>query len=383
MTTDRWNKAIHNVIARIDDTARRLGNRFPHWADTQTGDWVATDDGDWTGGYYVGMHWLALEVAPNAAMEARAHALAARIGDRTGQHSVFKSFPVYYASAVGAMLGDRPKLREMVQACARSLVKMYDPVLGLIPLGSQAEEGAHIGNGETSIDSMQTAPFLYWAARESNDAAMRDVAFHHADRIVGLHLRADNSFIQSTSLDPKSGKVVRQYTHKGISDTSTWGRAQAWGMLYSTMSYLHDRSQARWLESAMRGADWWMAHVPADRVSYWDFDDPAIPDTERDTAATSISTAALLRLSAVAPEAKARAYRAFAEETAAALVDRHLTPVGAGDRRTPGMLTNACFNKRPDARPHDAGTNCEFIVGDYYFFESLLALAGVVDPVRL
>ncbi len=47
------------------------------------------------------------------------------------------------------------------------------------------------------------------------------------------------------------------------------------------------------------------------------------------------------------------------------------------------MLTNACFNKRPDARPHDAGTNCEFIVGDYYFFESLLALAGIVDPAQL
>jgi unsaturated chondroitin disaccharide hydrolase len=90
------------------------------------------------------------------------------------------------------MLGDRPHLRDMGLACARSMVKMYDPALGLIPLGRQAEEGAHIGTGETSIDSMQTAPFLYWAAREANDEAMRDVAFHHADRIVNLHLRADD-----------------------------------------------------------------------------------------------------------------------------------------------------------------------------------------------
>jgi len=230
---------------------------------------------------------------------------------------------------------------------------------------------------------MQTAPFLYWAAGEANDANMRDIAHHHADRIVAMHLRADNSFIQSTSLDPKTGAVVRHYTHKGYSDASTWGRAQAWGMLFSTMSYLRDRSQSRWLDAALRGADWWLAHAPADRVAYWDFDDPAIPNTERDTAATSIALAALLRLSAVASQAKGRAYRAYAEEMAAALVQRHLTPAGAGDRRVPGMLTNACFNKRPDARPHDAGTNCEFIVGDYYFFESLLTLAGIVDPGRL
>ena len=154
-------------------------------------------------------------------------------------------------------------------------------------------------------------------------------------------------------------------------------------MLYSTMSYLHDRTQSRWLESAQRGADWWMTHLPADRVAFWDFDDPAIPNTERDTAATSIALAALLRLATVAPKAKRQAYRAFAEEMAIALVTRHLTPTGAGDRRTPGMLTNACFNKRADARPHDAGTNCEFIVGDYYFFESLLALAGIVDSTKL
>jgi unsaturated chondroitin disaccharide hydrolase len=383
MSNDLWNGAIQRVLARIEDTARRVGDRFPHWANTDSGEWNTTADGDWTGGYYVGMHWLALTIAPSAAIEARAHKMAERLRPRIEVETVFKSFPFYYACSVGAMLGDRPRLREMGLACARSMLRMYDPVLGLIPLGRQAEEGAHIGSGETSIDSMQTAPFLYWAAREANDAAMRDVAFHHADRIVALHLRADDSFIQSTSLDPNSGAVLRHYTHKGYSDTSTWGRAQAWGALFSTMSYLHDRSQTRWLDAALRGADWWMAHVPADRVAYWDFDDPAIPDTERDTAATSIALAALLRLATVAPAGKGRAYRAFAEATAAALVERHLTPTGAGDRRAPGMLTNACFNKRPDARPHDAGTNCEFIVGDYYFFESLLALAGMVDPTRL
>lgn len=383
MSNDRWNEAIQRVLARIEDTARRVGDRFPHWADTDTGEWITTADGDWTGGYYVGMHWLALKVAPDAAMEARAHKMAEVLRARIEAETVFKSYPIYYGCSLGAMLGDRPRLREMGLACARSLVKMYDPILQLIPLGRQAEEGSHIGTGETSIDSMQTAPFLYWAAKEADDAAMRDIAFHHADRIVALHLRADNSFIQSTSLDPNTGAVVRQYTHKGYSDTSTWGRAQAWGMLYSTMSYLHDRTQSRWLDSALRSADWWMAHVATDRVAFWDFDDPAIPNTERDTAATSIAMAALLRLATVAPKAKAQAYRAFAEEMASALVQRYLTPVGAGDRRAPGMLTNACFNKRPDARPHDAGTNCEFIVGDYYFFESLLTLAGIVDPSKL
>ena len=44
----------------------------------------------------------------------------------------------------------------------------------------------------------------------------------------------------------------------------------------------------------------------------------------------------------------------------------------------PGILTEACFNKRADARPQDSAGRCEFIVGSYYLFESLLGLAGTL-----
>jgi len=199
-----------------------------------------------------------------------------------------------------------------------------------------------------------------------------------------LHVRPDGSFIQSSSLDAATGQLVRHYTHKGVSDTSTWGRAQAWGMLFSTQSWLADRQRERWMAAAVRGADWWLAHAPADRVAFWDFDDPAIPNTERDTAATAIALAALLKLARVAPSEAGRGrYRRAAEDTARALVERYLTPTHPGDRRAPGMLTEACFNKRMDARPQDRANRCEFIVGSYYLFESLLALAGRLDPLRV
>jgi unsaturated chondroitin disaccharide hydrolase len=383
MTASLWADAVQRMLVRIEDTARRVGDRYPHWADPASGEWTTTIDGDWTGGYWVGMHWLAHRHTGEPRYAARAERLADGLRGRILADTVFKSFPIYYGAALGAMLGDRPRLRELGIACARRLVAAYNPVLELIPLGAAAEEGAHLGAGETSIDSMQTAPFLFWAAREANDPVMREIAFRHADRVLALHLRLNNSFIQSTSLDAGSGEIVRHYTHKGYSDESTWGRAQAWGMLFSVMSYLHDPRQTRWLDGAMRGADWWMQHVPADRVAYWDFDDPAIPHTERDTAATAIATAALLRLAQVGPPARRAELRAFAESTAAALVRGHLTPTRAGDARTPGMLVDACFNKRADARPHDAANACEFIVGDYYFFESLLALASSVDVTKL
>lgn len=387
-----WLAAARRVLVRMDDTSARIGARLPHWADTSSGEWVTTEDGDWTGGYWVGMHWLAdhwsrqerLGGGTDPRYAERAAAMAERLRSRIAADTVFKSYPIYYGATLGALLADRPAMRAIGRDCARTLVAAFKPALGLIPLGGQAEEGTHIGAAETSIDSMQTAPFLFRiAAAEGGDARMREIATSHADRILALHLRADGSFVQSSSLDPANGAVVRHYTHKGISDASTWGRAQAWGILYSTMSYLHDGSRAAWLAGAMRGADWWIAHLPADQVAFWDFDDPAIPNTERDTAATAIASAALLRLASVAPTERATAYRRCAEQMMRAMVERYLTPTAPADARTPGILTESCFNKRADARAHDAASNCEFIVADYYFFESLLTLGGVIDPTRL
>jgi unsaturated chondroitin disaccharide hydrolase len=379
-----WDAAIDRMLARMHDTTARVKDRFPHWADTETGEWTTTPDGDWTGGYWIGMLWLAATATGDARHRQQAAALAERLRARIDAETVFKSFPVYYGAALGAILHDAVAPREIAVATARSLARLHAPALRLVPLGAQAEEGAHVGNTETSIDSAQAAPFLFWAAQATGEARLREVAADHAETTIRLHLRPDGSFIQSSSLDAATGRLVRHYTHKGSSDTSTWGRAQAWGMLFSTQSWLADRSRQAWIDAAVRGADWWLAHVPADRVAFWDFDDPAIPDTERDTAATAIATAALLKLARVAPSEAGRArYREAAEATARALVEGYLTPTHAGDRRVPGMLTEACFNKRADARPHDRANRCEFIVGSYYLFESLVALAGRVDPLRV
>lgn len=384
-TSALWNQAIDRMLERAQDTASRATEGLPHWADPETGRWTTTPEGDWTGGHWIGMLWLAAMATADARYADWAAPLAERLRARIATETVFKSFPVYYGAALGAILHDAPGPREIAIETGRHLARrLYSPTLRLVPLGAQAEEGAHIGDTETSIDSLQAATLLFWVAGATGDTAIRQVAAHHAGTIIDLHLRADGSFVQSSSLDRATGRLVRHYTHKGSSDTSTWGRAQAWGMLFSTQSWLADRRRETWLAAALRGADWWLAHVPADHVAFWDFDDLAIPNTERDTAATAIALAALLKLTRVAPvEAMRQRYQEAAEATARALVERYLTPTSASDRRIPGMLTEACFNKRADARPHDRANRCEFIVGSYYLFESLLVLAGRLDPLRV
>jgi hypothetical protein len=61
---------------------------------------------------------------------------------------------------------------------------------------------------------------------------------------------------------------------------------------------------------------------------------------------------------------------------------RHsVSPTSPADKRLRGLLTESCFNKRPDARPHDAANR--YVVADYYLLECLLVLAGELDPTAV
>jgi len=176
-----WSEAISRAMGRMEDTRRRVG---PHWADPETGDWTTTVDGDWTGGQWAGMHWLAAKHTGKQIYRTQAAALAQGMKGRIAVDTVFKSFLFYYGGALGSILYQDKSAHDLALAAARSLTSMYNPALKLIPLGSQAEEGGHVGNIETSIDSLQAAPFLFWAARVSGDDKMREIAHHHAATII-------------------------------------------------------------------------------------------------------------------------------------------------------------------------------------------------------
>jgi len=92
----------------------------------------------------------------------------------------------------------------------------------------------------------------------------------------------------------------------------------------------HWTRERDFLEVATRTADWWLSHAPADRIAFWDFDAPAAPETKRDTSGTAIAAAALLKLAALSPDEATRGrYRAAAEATVTALVERYLDERGS------------------------------------------------------
>ncbi|OLD75135.1 MAG: hypothetical protein AUG87_14135 [Candidatus Rokubacteria bacterium 13_1_20CM_4_70_14] len=366
---DIFQGALERMVRRIDQTGLQLKGAFPHYADAK-GDWTTTPDGDWTGGFWPGMCWLAAKATAGARYRRWALEWAERLRPRATSDTAFRGFLFYYSAVLGAVLFNDPAAREIALDGARHWARTYNPNAGCFPLGDAAEEAADVGQGEASVDTVQGAALLVWAAQAANEPALRELAVVHARRHVEFCVRDNGSVCQSASFDPLTGALRRRYTHKGLTDESTWARAQAWAILgYALM---HQWTGERdFLDVALKCADWWIAHVPPSRVAYWDFDAPAGPDTEHDSSATAITAAALLKLAAALKDAQRRKeIRAAAEGTVRVLVEGYLD--------TRGILDRGCYSKR-----NNVATRNELIWGSYYLFEALCVLTGKLDAAKI
>ncbi|GEN34027.1 MULTISPECIES: glycoside hydrolase family 88 protein [Aneurinibacillus] len=368
-------EAYNQILEGIKATANGAGNQFPHYADSKTGEWVYSPYGDWTGGYWNGMNWLAAAATKDALYHNWAQKWTELLKKRIESKTVFRGYLFYYGAALGSILVGDQMAKDIAISAARSIVSQYNPKARLIPLGDEAEEASSVGNTETNIDGVSASPLLLWASRETGDSSLAEIAINHALQHVELCVRSDGSVCQSATFD-QSGNLLKRYTHKGYSDESTWARAQAWAMIHYTAAYQWASREKKLLDTAILVSDWWVHHLPDDGVAFWDFDDPAIPDTNRDTSATAIAASALLKLShLVEDEDRSKTYRSIALKSVHQLISNYLTPTSEEDRRRPGMLLGGCFNKKLGV-----AVDSELIWGDYYLFECLSGLLGYTRP---
>lgn len=388
MDTVVLNDAVSKILMRIDSTLMQPGDGFPHYADPETGIWYRSQNGDWTGGFWCGLLWLAAMQTRDSKYRRAASEWSAKLAPRVNSKSVFKGFLFWYGAGLGEVLFSDSAAIRLSEQGRQGLIEMYNPSAGLIGLGVDAEEASNTGEDEANIDALPGTTALLLGAGKNSSAYQIGVS--HVHKHIKLCIREEGSICQSASFDPATGALLKRYTHKGFHSESTWARAQAWGMLGLAQALARGDEQVR--STAVKIADWWVAHVPSDRVSFWDFDDTKIPNTNRDTSASAIAACSLLKLANLIPERQSL-YRQVAEDTVLELVTTYLTPVIAKqpmpqemvtdglvslpnshrikDNRVPGILTRGCFNKR-----NGVATEHELIWGDYFLLEALLILLG-------
>ena len=224
--------------------------------------------------------------------------------------------------------------------------------------------------GWAIIDCLMNLPLLYWASEELDDPRFKAIAAAHADTAARVFVRPDGSIRHIVAFDPTSGRYVRDYGGQGFGEGSSWTRGQTWALYGFTLSYLHT-SDERYLDTARRVADRFIARIPTDGTIPVDFDQPAEPVYRDDTAA-AIAACGLLTLA----EQEGKSPYGDAETSA-----RHRD---AAIRLLEMLDRDSCdydpahdeLLTRCSASYHDQKHEFPIIYGDYYYIEAIWKLTG-------
>jgi unsaturated chondroitin disaccharide hydrolase len=218
--------------------------------------------------------------------------------------------------------------------------------------------------GRVIADSLMNLPLLYWAAQTTGKTHYRDAAERHAGRIRDYLVRPDGSTFHTFFFDPETGRPLHGKTDQGVADDSSWARGQAWSIYGFVLSYAYacDRS---FLNAACRVADYFLAHLPADGVAYWDLVFSDGSEEERDSSAAAIGVCGLLELArTLGKNAGGDRFASSAKNTLLSLCRNYSKPE---DPNSNALLTQGVYSK-----PHGKGINESNLWGDYFYLEALM-----------
>ena len=358
------DEALHECVDKLVLVQNRLGDDYsvsPRNIAPGESVWHCTEvcQENWTMGFWPGILWYGYEASGDKSLleAARGYTEALHfIAEQPAyDHDIgFIMFPSY---GNGYRLTADPEYKEAVISTAERLAELFNPAVGTIL--SWPREVPAFGGHNTIMDNMLNLETLLWAAENGGDPAWRDIAVKHADTTMQYNFRPDGTSYHVAVYDPETGEHKYSCTHQGYADETMWARGQAWGIYGYTMMYRFT-GEERYLEFVQKITDAYLSRLPEDMVPYWDFNDPAIPDSPKDASAAAIVSSALFELSTYL-DGK---YRPEAEAMLRSLWDNYRAP---GDCEA--FLLHSTGH-------HPAGSEIDYsiVYADYYFLEALLRM---------
>ncbi|HWM60337.1 MAG TPA: glycoside hydrolase family 88 protein [Pseudonocardia sp.] len=341
------------------EVGRIVPGQYP--ADTEpNGVWATTDSDDWRCGFFPGMLWQMYERTGDPVWRARAQDWQAPLEPaKTDDSTHDVGFIILTTFGHGFELTGDEAFRATVLTAARTLSTRFTPAVGAIRSWDDIDDTTQY---RVIVDNMMNLELLFWAAQHGGDPAWADIASRHARTTARDHVRPDGSTFHVVGYDQATGSVTSQGTAQGFADSSTWARGQAWAVYGFAMTYRYTRDP-QFLGVARSAADYWVSHLPADKVPYWDFAVPPDGGEPRDTSAAAIAAAGLLELSEYETDgARKQVYLDTAREMIVALSAPGYLAEGTNNE---AILLHGTQNK-PGGN-FDTG----LVVGDYYLIEAL------------
>lgn len=317
---------------------------------------------DWTSGYFVGNLWMMYEMTRDASwLEAAQKWNVGLEKEKNNRRTHDVGLMLYCSFGNGYRITRDERYKQIMLEGARTLSKRFNATVGCIRSWDHGKWQFPV-----IIDNMMNLELLFFATRVSGDSSFYRIAVSHANTTIKNHFRADNSSYHVVEYDTVTGTPISRVTHQGYSNESAWARGQAWGLYGFTMAY-RETNDARYLEQAEKIADFFLGHpnLPSDKVPYWDFNAPAIPNEERDASAAAIACSGLLELAQFSN--KGSVYRTAAHAMLKSLMsDAYLAK--------PGTNNHFFLQHSVGHKPGNSEVDVPLIFADYYFLEAILRM---------
>ncbi len=344
---------------------RRLIEKYPGYYPlyTKNGAWKheGPDWTHWCDGFLPGMMWIFHKHAAPDSADSKfwlenaikyTRPLEPRKHDKEIHDLGFLFLSTYYR---WYRLTREAALREVLIEAGRTMALRYK------------EKGQYlksfVGDNSLFIDIMMNVGIVFYAARETGDRRLRDIAVRHCLTTRRTLVRGDGSTAHEGIFDTDTGEFLRQATHQGYRGDSCWSRGLSWALYGFTTAYEYSRDP-HFLQTAGACADYYISHSPADGVPPWDFNAPAENRTLLDTSSAAICASGLLRLCRLEPDPlKAHLYWSSAVQILTTLCEKHLAK---SDPKWEGILRGGVYHVHKGL-----GVDESVMWGEYFFCEAL------------
>ena len=111
------------------------------------------------------------------------------------------------------------------------------------------------------IDIMMNVGIIFYAAQQTKDASLLQLAVDHCLTTRRFLVRGDASTSHEGLFDLETGEFLKQTTHQGWRNDSSWARGQTWAIYGFTTAYQFTQD-ARFLDTAQRCADFYIERTP-------------------------------------------------------------------------------------------------------------------------
>jgi len=325
--------------------------------------WILSDRTWWCSGFYsgtlaylyeaTGEEWIKQE------LKIRLDSLESEKYN-SGDHDL--GFKMYCSFGNAYRLTKDVKYKNVILTSANTLATRYRPQIKAI----QSWPASNKFKCPVIIDNMMNLELLLWSAKNGGNDSLATIALNHANTTITNQFKKDNSCYHVVDYNLGTGKAERKMTAQGASDSSSWSRGQGWALYGYTMMYRFTKNPV-YLKQAQKIAKFILQNknLPQDKIPYWDFDAPGIPNALRDVSAATVYASALLELGQYVGKTDRTIY---VKNAALILKSLSTSQYMAEGKSNGGFLLKHSVG----SIPHNVEIDVPLTYADYYFVEAML-----------